>query len=406
MVFLMAVSLSILQNYTKMLKIAIDITSLRSKPSGIGVYIANLIQALIQLQSEYNFELSLVYQPSLKKWLRGDLSPSYDLAKQALREHNFGLDIYCLPLPVTLTTLLANIPNPILSSLEPFLGSPDILQGTDHFVYPSRQSKNILTIHDLTFLKYPQYVNSIVKTYYPRLKKCLRWSDLIITFSENTKREINYYLDVPPEKIIVTPQASRFLFTTPPLTSSINYDFAIPYLLFVSTLEPRKNIVNLIKAFNYLKQQHKIPHQLVLIGQKGWSYQAILQAIANSPYVEDIHHLDYLSDELVVLFYSKAEVFVYPSYYEGFGLPVLEAMTLLTPVITSNTSCLPEVVGDAALLINPDDYQELADAILKVISDRQLRQELIQKGKVRSSLYSWQKTAQATIKGYQMLRMC
>ncbi|TVQ43723.1 MAG: glycosyltransferase family 1 protein [Gloeocapsa sp. DLM2.Bin57] len=378
-----------------MLKIAIDVTSLRSKPSGIGVYITNLVQGLIKLQSESNFNLSLVYQPSFKKWLRGDLSPSYN--------QNFSLETHCLPLPVTLSTLLTNFPNPILSLLEPSLGSPDILQGTDHFVYPSHKSKNILTIHDLTFIKYPQYVNSIVKTYYSRLQKCLQWTDLIITFSENTKQEINYYFNISPEKIIVTPQASRFFLTPTTLNKSqVNYDFSVPYLLFVSTLEPRKNIVNLIKAFNYLKKQHDIPHNLVLIGQKGWFYQPILEAIANSPYTENIHHLDYLSDELVVLFYRQADVFVYPSYYEGFGLPVLEAMTLETPVITSNTSCLPEIAKDAALLINPDDYQELATAILRVISDRQLRQDLIQRGKIRSSLYSWSKTAQATLEAYQL----
>jgi len=378
-----------------MLKIAIDISSLRLKPSGIGVYIYNLVQSLIQLQSQHNLTISLVYQPSLKKWLTGDLSVTHP--------HNFSLDTYCLPLPVTISNLLAKFPNPLLSYLEPSFHFPDILQGTDHYVYPCRQSKNILTIHDLTFLKYPQYVNSIVKTYYPRLKKCLEWTDLVITFSENTKQEINYYLNVPLEKIVVTPQASRFTNLNLPIQDNINCDFHIPYLLFVSTLEPRKNIVNLIKAFNYLKNNYKIEHHLILIGQKGWSYQEIFQAIHDSPYLESIHHLDYLSDELVTLFYRKADVFVYPSYYEGFGLPVLEAMTLETPVITSNTSCLPEVAGDSALLINPHDYLELAETILKVIEDRQLRQQLIIKGKLRSTLYSWEKTAQATIQAYQML---
>ncbi len=380
-----------------MLKIAIDVTSLRSKPSGIGVYITNLVYALIKLQSESNFNLSLVYQPSFKKWLRGDLSPGYN--------QNFSLDTRCLPLPVTVSNLLTNFPNPILSLLEPCLGSPDILQGTDHFVYPSQKSKNILTIHDLTFIKYPQFVNSIVKTYYSRLQKCLKWTDLIITFSENTQQEISYYFNISPDKIKITPQASRFGITPPPNVdkSQVNYDFSLPYLLLISTLEPRKNIVNLIKAFNYLKKREKIPHNLVLIGQKGWHYQPILEAIAESPYTENIYHLDYLKDELVVLFYRQADVFVYPSYYEGFGLPVLEAMTLETPVVTSNRSCLPEIAQDAALLINPDDYQELATAILRVISDKQLRQELIRRGKIRSSLYSWSKTAQTTLEAYQLL---
>lgn len=378
-----------------MFKVAIDVTPIRAKPSGIGVYIYNLIQALIKLQSEKNFSLSLAYQPSIKKWLRGDFIFS--------EQTKFNLDTHSLPLPVTLTTLLARFPNPILPYLESYLDAPDLLHGTDHFVYPSRKSRNILTIHDLTFIKYPQYVNSIVKTYYPRLQQCLKWSDLVITFSENTKSEISHYFKISPEKILITPQASKFTESAILENQQINYDFSKPYFLFVSTLEPRKNIINLIKAFNHLKKQQKIPHKLVLIGQKGWSYQGILEAIFTSPYAEEIHHLDYLSDQLVALFYSKAEVFVYPSYYEGFGLPVLEAMTLGTPVITSNASSLPEIAGDAALLINPQDYLEIAEAMFRVINDTQLRQELIQRGKARSKLYTWEKTAQATLKVYQRL---
>jgi Glycosyltransferase len=113
--------------------------------------------------------------------------------------------------------------------------------------------------------------------------------------------------------------------------------------------------------------------------------------------------LSYLSDELVALFYSQADVFVYPSHYEGFGLPVLEAMTLGAPVITSNTSSLPEVAGDAALLVDPNEPTQLAEAILKVISDCQLRRKLIHKGQERAKLYSWERTAQETLKAYRSL---
>ncbi|MGC1247731.1 MAG: glycosyltransferase family 1 protein, partial [Spirulinaceae cyanobacterium] len=183
----------------------------------------------------------------------------------------------------------------------------------------------------------------------------------------------------------------------------INYDLSHPYLLFVSTIEPRKNITTLIAAFNYLKEKHKIDHNLLLVGRKGWRYQPIFQAIANSPWNKHIYHLDYLSDELVALLYKKADVFVYPSHYEGFGLPVLEAMTLGTPVVTSNTSSLPEVAGDAALLVNPNDPIELAESILKVISDRKLRDNLIQKGQKRAKLFSWERTAKETLKAYKSL---
>ncbi|MFN7499336.1 MAG: glycosyltransferase family 4 protein [Dolichospermum sp.] len=123
----------------------------------------------------------------------------------------------------------------------------------------------------------------------------------------------------------------------------------------------------------------------------------------NSPWKKEIHHLDYLSNELVALFYSKAEVFLYPSHYEGFGLPVLEAMTLGSPVITSNISSIPEVTGNAAILIDPNDYMQLAEAILQVISDSQLRQNLINKGKIRADLFSWERTAAETLKAYKSI---
>jgi glycosyltransferase involved in cell wall biosynthesis len=207
----------------------------------------------------------------------------------------------------------------------------------------------------------------------------------------------------------VTPLASRYYAgylseeLAHQMEASSEYDFSKPYLLFVSTLEPRKNINNLIRAFNLLKRKYKIEHQLVLIGQKGWNYEPIFREIERSAWRSQIHHLDYLSDEMVAVFYSKADAFVYPSHYEGFGLPVLEAMTLGAPVITSNTSSLPEVAGDAALLIDPDDPTSLADAILKVIGDSQFRSELIQKGKERAKLFSWERTAQETLKAYKSL---
>lgn len=384
-----------------MLKIAVDATPIRQKPSGIGLYILNLIQSLHALELPEIFQLSLAYQPSLKKWLKRDLSCSH--------LSNLNIQVFSLPLPVTVTHLLAKFPNPILSSLEPCLGFPDIIHGTDNYVYPCQKSLKVMTIFDLTFIKYPHYVSSIVKTYRDRLNSCLKWTDLVITISQNSKKEIIEHFRVDPNRIFVTPLASRY---SPNYLSTqsneremayVEYNLSKPYLLFVSTLEPRKNITNLISAFNFLKQQHKIEHHLVLIGQKGWQYKSIFTCIENSPWKSYIHHLDYLSDELVALFYSKADVFVYPSYYEGFGLPVLEAMTLGAPVVTSNTSSLLEVAGNAALLIDPNDPIQLAEAILKVISDSQLRQDLIDKGKERAKLFSWERTARETLQAYRAI---
>ncbi len=384
-----------------MFKVCVDGTPVRGKLSGIGVYTLNLIESLSELQETEQFELEIYFHPSVKNWLLRNFSIPHFLSQYS--------QVSVLPIPVTIANILAKYSNPILSYCERYLSQPDILHGTDHYVYPYSNSRKVMTIHDLTFLKYPQYSTTIVQGYLERIKRCLQWTDLIITFSENTKQDILEYLRVKPEKIKITYEASRYSSNEiktdkiEQLKQSINYDFYIPYLLFVSTLEPRKNIVALIDAFDYLKKQHKIPHNLILIGQKGWKYQSIFEAIEKSKYQESIYHLNYLSDEILALFYNQTDVFVYPSFYEGFGLPVLEAMTLGSPVITSNTSSLPEVAGDAALLINPNDTLELAEAILKVISDSQLREKLIKKGQERSKLFSWKKTAKETFKAYQSI---
>jgi glycosyltransferase involved in cell wall biosynthesis len=385
-----------------MFKIVIDATPVAPKPSGVGFYVANLIKALDALQGIDKFQLGIVFQPGVKNWLRGNWS-----FPEIIKQYS---DAHLFPMPVRFSDLLlASEFTCILSYFEKYFGSPDILHGTNYSVYPCNNSLKVMNIYDLTFIKYPHYIDSVVKTYTERVKRCLQWTDLVITISQSSKKDIVEYLNVDPEKIYVTPLASRYhpnylcADKIPELEKQVNYNFSQPYLLFVSTIEPRKNITAIISAFNYLKEKHKIEHQLILIGKKGWNYEPIFAAIENSPWKHHIHHLDYLSDELVALFYSKADVFVYPSHYEGFGLPVLEAMTLGTCVISSQTSSIPEVAGDAALLINPNEPIELAEAILKVISDSQLRQELIDKGKEQAKLFTWERTARETLKAYKSL---
>lgn len=386
-----------------MLKVVVDATSIQHKPSGVGLYTANLIHSLYKLQDQENFQLGMSFQPGFKSWLRGNLAVPELISKYS--------NIHILPLPVRLSNLFLSLsPNPLISNyFDKSFGYPDIIQGTNYSVYCCQKSKSILNIYDLSFIKYPEYTDAVVKQYQKRLKHCLQWTDLVITISENSKQDIVKYLKVDPQKIHVTYLASRYYpeylseQLTDKIVDSMDYDFSKPYLLFVSTIEPRKNIINLILAFNYLKEKYKIAHQLVLIGRKGWHYEPIFTTIDSSPWRNQIHHLDYLSDELVALFYSKAEAFVYPSHYEGFGLPVLEAMTLGAPVITSNTSSLPEVAGDAALFVNPDDPMQIVDAILQVINNSNLRRELIEKGKERAKLFSWERTAMETLKAYKSL---
>jgi glycosyltransferase involved in cell wall biosynthesis len=384
-----------------MLNVVVDATPLLPKPSGVGFYVSNLIQALYTLQDQENFQLGIAYQPSLKNWLIGNLK-----FPDSIRQYS---NLHLLPLPVRVLNLLATVPNPLLSHFEQCFEFPDIVHGTNYAVYPCQKSLKVMSIYDLTFIKYPNYVNAVVRSYASRIQQCLKWTDLILTISESSKQDIVEYLNVSPSQVQVTPLASRYHANylskevAEKLTDSVNYDFSKPYILFVSTIEPRKNINVLIQAFNLLKQKHKIDHQLILIGQKGWHYKPIFAEIERSPWSHCIHHLNYLPNELVALFYSRADVFVYPSHYEGFGLPVLEAMTLEAPVVTSNTSSLPEVAGDAALLVDPKSVTDVADAVLRVVGDRTLRQALIRKGTEQAKRYSWEKTAQKTLQAYRSL---
>jgi glycosyltransferase involved in cell wall biosynthesis len=383
--------------------------------------VLNLLAALRSLQAPEGFALGVAYQPSLKNWLRGNWS-----LPEALADYD---DARVMPLPVRVLNLLANVPNnPVLGQLEHRFGQPDVYHGTAFAVYPCRHSLRVMTIHDLAFIRHPEYVTRVVRTYDQRVRQCLGWTDLVVTVSESSKRDIVELLGVPPERVWVTPLGSRYAADTqgghrattvvdlgdsgtdtrsesvpvsgmPQAIRSANR----PFILFVSTLEPRKNVVRLIQAFNQLKTDRKIDHQLVLVGQKGWQVEPIFEAIAASPWRHHIRHLDYLSDAEVAYCYSQADVFAYPSLYEGFGLPVLEAMTLGCPVVTANTSSLPEVAGDAALLVDPANVDELADALWRVIDDRTLRQSLIDQGYRQAAEFSWARTAKATLSAYRSL---
>lgn len=387
------------------MKVIVEATPVLPRPSGVGLYVINLLAALAALQETEGFQLGLVYQPSLKNWLRGNLT-----LPEVLRHYPNPV---VLPLPVRLLNLLAQLPGhgPILASLENHFGRPDLYHGTNYTVFPCRHSRRLITIYDLCFLRYPAYVTAVVRTYGQRVRQGLGWADRVITISESSKRDIVEFLGVDPDHIWVTPLASRYardalgpdiLPQEPAYLGQVPLEER-PYILFVSTLEPRKNLLTLIESFNQLKNQHRIDHQLVLVGQRGWQVEPIFAAIAASPWRGHIHHLDYLSDAQVAYAYAHADLLAYPSWYEGFGLPVLEAMTLGCPVVTANSSSLPEVAGDAALLVDPANPEELAAACWRVISDRTLRQSLITQGYAQADQFSWRRTAQTTLAAYRSL---
>jgi glycosyltransferase involved in cell wall biosynthesis len=382
-----------------MLRITIDTSPILPQPSGIGFYVVKLLEELTQLVVDEAIGIEPMYQISLKSAIRGDFAAPLPL--QSYRNLRY------FPLPVKITNLFMRYPQLFLPLFESVFGFGDIFHGTNYTVFPLRHSRKVMTIYDLTFIKYPYYSNAIVQAYADRVRRCLRWTDLILTISTSSKQDIVKYLGFPAERVIVTPLASRYSVADAQRSEFAptigGYDLSRPYILFVSTIEPRKNILGLIEAFEQLKKTEQIAHDLVLVGQKGWLYEPIFARIARSPYRQAIHHLDYLTNEAVADFYRYADVFAYPSHYEGFGLPVLEAMTLGCPVVCSDNSSLPEVAGDAAVLVDAGDAMQIAVGIGKVVGDREWRQELIQRGLARAERFTWRSTAERTLQAYKSL---
>jgi glycosyltransferase involved in cell wall biosynthesis len=377
-----------------MLRITIDTTPIMTKPSGVGFYVIKLLEELTELaRSDDTFQLNPIYQISLKSALRGNFAAPAPLLDYPRLRY--------FPLPVKLTNLFIRYPQLFLPLIDRAFGKADIFHGTNYTVFPFRRTQRVMTVYDLTFIKYPQYSNTVVQAYADRVRRCLVWTDLVLTISASSKQDIIEYLGFPADRIVVTPLASRYGIDY--VGKSPGNHSAQPYILFVSTIEPRKNILGLIEAFDHLKRTQGIPHDLVLVGQKGWLYEPIFERIGRSAYRNCIRHLDYLSDDAVADMYRRADVFVYPSHYEGFGLPVLEAMTLGTPVVCSDNSSLPEVAGDGAVMIDAGDAMAIGDGIMQVISDRQFRDTLIQRGYDRASQFSWRQTAAETLRAYRML---
>ena len=270
----------------------------------------------------------------------------------------------------------------------------------------------IYTIHDLITVMYPQYFTTNEQAAQV-VNKCISdigINDNVICVSESTKKDLcNHRSDIDPSRVHVVYEAASTKFYQVKDKESISgmkKKYNIPegcnYCLSVGTLEPRKNLKHVVKSFITLLRQEKINDlYLVLVGIKGWNFQGIFDEIGSDEFIKErIVFTGFVPDEDLPLIYSGAMMFLYMSMYEGFGLPPLEAMQCGTPVIVSNISSLPEVVGEAGILIDPKDKDALCDGILRIYNNPQLREELSVKLLERSKLFSWEKCAKETISIY------
>lgn len=290
----------------------------------------------------------------------------------------------------------------------PFLGAKamgqkiDLMHATDHLIPNLGKTPVVATIMDAIPLSHPEMVAMKLQTIKTALwKRSAQWARHVVTISDYSKQEIVQHFGVSAAKITVIPLGvdERWFSTVAHETTNLTlqrYGLPEQFFLFVGTLQPRKNIARVIEAYRSLPQGVKNHRPLVIVGRAGWQCDDVVDALSTGQYGPSILWLRHLPDEALLVLVKAAAALVFPSLYEGFGLPVLEAFAAGTPVITSNTTSLPEVAGDAALLVDPLDTASIADAMARLIDNPALASSLQTKGYVRAKVHTWDRTALMT----------
>jgi glycosyltransferase involved in cell wall biosynthesis len=376
------------------MRIAIDYSAAVNQHAGIGRLVRNQVLALAEVDHDNDYRL--VYaRPN-----RGS-EPQFPRARNFVRRE-FTLGERWL----TILWHRAKLPVPA----DWLSGPVDLYHCPDFVLPPLRHARGILTVHDLAFLMRPDCADSRLRAYLEEVvPRSVRRADFIIADSENTRNDLVVLLGVRPSSVAVVPGGVEERFTR--VTNQEQLARArrklgvgdAPFILAIGVLEPRKNLNRLMDAFAVLKERGTVAAnlKLVLAGGKGWLYDDIFEHHAASPVRHDILMPGFVADELLPAIYSAAEILAFPSLYEGFGLPILEAMACGTPVVASRASCLPEVADGAALLIDPNHVDGLMGALELVLLDGGLRVRLIEQGYKRAAHYTWTRAAEELLGVYR-----
>lgn len=368
------------------MRIAIDARKLND--FGIGTYIRNLIRHLPRIDPA--IEYFLLCRPedeggisSLSPESRAILvgAPNYSVSEHVsipAKLRHLGVDLYHTP----------------------------------HYVLPFfTPCPSVVTIHDVIHLLFPQYLPSRMAVHYARfmIRRALEKATVVLTVSASSKRDLLTFFDVNPDKIRVIPNGIPVSITeslAPEQLEKIKERFLISgrTVLFVGNIKPHKNLERLIAAFaKVLEQPQYEDLTLIVVGDEISKYPSLRRAVERHQVRRSVRFFGFVPELTLVALYRLADVFVFPSLYEGFGLPPLEAMANGTPVVTSNISSLPEVVGDAALTVDPYNIDEIAQAIRDVLEDPELRARLVDSGHVRAGHYSWEKSVGQVYQAYQQV---
>lgn len=372
------------------MKIAIDYTSAARQRAGIGRYTRSLIRALAESDNVNPYTLYV---------------PRDALYLEEAREFPKNFRITSAPLNERYMVAMwhrAQIPLPV----ELVTGAADIFYSPDFVLPPTRARKKILTVHDLSFKRVPATAVPKLKWYLEgAVPRAVARADLIFADSNATRNDLIELYDTPPDRVqtLYSGYDARFH----PVTDETElarvraaYRLEKPFLLHVGMVEPRKNLVRLIEAFSQLRQKHEL--ELVIAGGRGWMYDEIYAAPEKFGVSDAVHFIGFVPDADLPALYSLAEMVVYPSLYEGFGLPVLEAMACGAAVVTSNNSSLPEVAGDAALMVDARDSEAIAWAISRFLDDHQWRGIMQGKALKQAKRFSWDKSAEQLRAAFQL----
>lgn len=393
--------------------IGIDLRAIgQGKYSGVEEYTLNVLRALFDIDRKNKYVL---FSSGLKT------SERYRNFVVWTQKKNADIKIAHCNIPSRMLNIAFKMIDwpkidDLMRTRELFDAVDIIFEPNINIIPTSKGVKTVATFHDLSFEKYGDFFSVRQKFWhnFVRPSGLAKRADAIIAVSESTKRDIIETYGIEPDKIkVIYSGISSFAPLSHKATEDkelrikeikIKYNLPEKYILYLGTIEPRKNIIGLIKAFGIFNAKYEIPkmkYKLVIAGSKGWLYEDIFSAARRSSAKNDIIFTGFVDDKDKKYLYGAASLFVYPSFYEGFGFPPLEAMAAGAPVIISDCSSLPEVTGGAAIMVNPCNISQLALAMKEVLINNDLREKMIKQGYARAKKFSWAKCARETLQVFE-----